>query len=95
MRFVKPLDGKLLHSIFRKFDKIITVEDGCLMGGFGSAVAEWMLDNGYSAKITRLGIPDAIIEHGEQLELHEECGFDPKGIAKAVRTLAKTEKVLA
>ena len=94
MRFVKPLDANLLHTIFKKFDRVITVEDGCLMGGFGSAVAEWMLDNGYSAKITRLGIPDDIIEHGEQLELHKECGFDPEGIAQAVRSMAKTSKAL-
>ena len=87
MRFVKPLDGELLHEIFQKFNRVITVEDGCVQGGFGSAVAEWMLDHDYSAKIKRLGIPDAIIEHGEQLELHKECGFDPEGIAQAVREM--------
>jgi 1-deoxy-D-xylulose-5-phosphate synthase len=87
MRFVKPLDEKMLHEIFSRFDKIITVEDGCLMGGMGSAIAEFMLDNGYMAQIKRLGIPDKIIEHGEQMELHRECGFDPEGIAQAVRQL--------
>ena len=87
MRFVKPLDEELLHEIFRNFSKIITVEDGCIMGGFGSAVLEFMADHGYSAKVIRLGIPDNIIEHGTQLELHEECNFDPKGIMKAVRQL--------
>jgi 1-deoxy-D-xylulose-5-phosphate synthase len=89
MRFVKPLDGAMLHEIFKKFDRVITVEDGCLMGGFGSAVAEWMLDNGYSARLKRLGIPDAIVEHGEQIELHRECGFDPQGIAQAVREMVE------
>lgn len=88
MRFVKPLDEKLLHEIFRKFDKVITVEDGCLMGGFGSAVLEFMADHGYQAQVKRLGIPDAIIEHGEQEELHAECGFDPAGIADTVRQMA-------
>lgn len=88
MRFVKPLDSSLLHEIFGKFNKVVTVEDGSLMGGFGTAVLEWMMDNGYSAKVKRLGIPDAVIEHGEQLELHHECGFDPEGIANAVRELA-------
>ena len=88
MRFVKPLDEELLHEIFSKFDKVITVEDGCLMGGFGSAVLEFMADHGYQAQVKRLGIPDAIIEHGEQLELHAECGFDPAGIADAVRQMA-------
>jgi len=87
MRFVKPLDEALLHAIFSQFNKVITVEDGCLMGGFGSAVAEFMLDHGYSAQIKRLGIPDAIVEHGEQTELHRECGFDPAGIAAIVRKM--------
>jgi 1-deoxy-D-xylulose-5-phosphate synthase len=88
MRFVKPLDEKLLHEIFSKFNKVITVEDGCLMGGFGSAILEFMADHGYNAKVRRLGIPDAIIEHGEQEDLHAECGFDPAGIAEAVRQMA-------
>ncbi|TDQ17144.1 1-deoxy-D-xylulose-5-phosphate synthase [Algoriphagus boseongensis] len=89
MRFVKPLDEELLHEIFGKFKKVVTVEDGCLMGGFGSAVLEWMMDHGYQAQVKRLGIPDAVIEHGEQIELQRECGFDPEGIAAAVRALAE------
>jgi 1-deoxy-D-xylulose-5-phosphate synthase len=97
MRFVKPLDEKLLHQIFAKFDKIVTVEDGCLMGGFGTAVMEFMMDNNYTAKIVRLGIPDKVVEHGEQLELHAECGYDPESIAEAVKKLIakKREKVLS
>ena len=97
MRFVKPLDEKLLHQIFSKFDKIITVEDGCIMGGFGTAVMEFMMENNYTAKIVRLGIPDKVIEHGEQLELHAECGYDPESIAEAVKKLIakKREKVLS
>ncbi len=87
LRFVKPLDKELLHEVFSRYTKIVTVEDGCVMGGFGSAVLEFMADHGYSAKVIRLGIPDAVIEHGEQIELHDECGFGPKGIAEAVRTL--------
>lgn len=93
MRFVKPLDEKMLHEVFSKYKKIVTVEDGCLMGGFGSAILEFMAENNYSAQVKRLGIPDAIIEHGEQIELQKECGFDPKGIEKAVITL--TEPALA
>ncbi len=88
MRFVKPLDEALLHEIFSQFKKVITVEDGCLMGGFGSAILEWMMDHDYQAQIKRLGIPDSVIEHGQQFELHKECGFDPQGIAKAVKKLA-------
>jgi len=94
MRFVKPLDGELLHEIFGKFKKVITVEDGCLMGGFGSAVIEWMTDHGYQAQVKRLGIPDEVIEHGEQIELHHECGFDPEGIADAVRNLTEVSKIV-
>jgi 1-deoxy-D-xylulose-5-phosphate synthase len=88
MRFVKPLDEALLHDIFTRFNKIVTVEDGCLMGGFGSAVLEFMAEHGYAAQVKRLGIPDRIVEHGEQIELHRECGFDPEGIANAVRAVA-------
>ncbi|OIN60034.1 1-deoxy-D-xylulose-5-phosphate synthase [Arsenicibacter rosenii] len=87
MRFAKPLDEVLLHTIFQRFDRVLTVEDGCLQGGFGSAVLEFMVDHGYAARVKRLGIPDAIVEHGEQIELHRECGFDPEGIAEAVREL--------
>ncbi|MFZ7153040.1 MAG: 1-deoxy-D-xylulose-5-phosphate synthase [Candidatus Pollutiaquabacter aromativorans] len=85
MRYVKPLDEELLHEIFSRFKKIVTVEDGCLMGGFGSAVAEFMITHNYQASITRLGIPDEFIEHGEQKELWNECGFDSEAIKKAVR----------
>ncbi len=88
LRFVKPLDEAMLHEVFQKFDRVITVEDGCLQGGMGSAVLEFMIDNGYNAKVKRLGIPDRIVEHGEQIELQRECGFDPAGIANAVRELA-------
>jgi 1-deoxy-D-xylulose-5-phosphate synthase len=87
MRFVKPLDEQLLHEIFTKFTRVITIEDGCLMGGFGSAVLEWMGDHQYQAQVKRLGIPDRVVEHGEQIELHRECGFDPEGIAQAVREM--------
>ncbi|WP_044172182.1 1-deoxy-D-xylulose-5-phosphate synthase [Flectobacillus major] len=92
MRFAKPLDEALLHEVFQQFDKVVTVEDGCIQGGLGSAIAEFMLDNNYSSQIKRLGIPDKIVEHGEQLELHRECGFDPEGIAQAVRDILGKEK---
>jgi 1-deoxy-D-xylulose-5-phosphate synthase len=91
MRFVKPLDEEMLHEIFSNFSKVVTVEDGCVQGGFGSAVLEFMADHGYNATVKRLGIPDAVIEHGEQIELHHECGFDPEGIAAAVMALAGVE----
>jgi len=92
MRFVKPLDEGMLHEIFQHYDKVVTVEDGCVQGGFGSAVAEFMIDHGYISQLKRLGIPDKVIEHGEQIELHKECGFDPEGIADAVRIILGTAK---
>lgn len=84
MRFVKPIDEDILHEVFTTYKKIITIEDGCVQGGFGSAVLEFMTDNNYQAEVKRLGIPDRIVEHGEQIELHRECGFDPDGIEKSV-----------
>jgi len=87
MRYVKPLDEELLHHIFQNFDKVLTVEDGCLQGGFGSAILEFMADHGYNATVKRLGIPDRIVEHGQQIELQRECGFDPEAIAQAARQL--------
>jgi len=89
MRFVKPLDEALLREIFNTFKKIITVEDGCLQGGFGSAITEFMTDNRYSAAVKRLGIPDEVIEHGEQTELYALCGFDKQGIVNAVNRFFK------
>lgn len=93
MRFVKPLDEMLLHDIFKSFKHVITVEDGCLMGGFGSAILEFMSDHNYSSKVVRLGTPDRIVEHGTQKELHIECGFDTEAISAAVRQLVVQEKV--
>lgn len=87
MRFVKPLDEKLLHSVFRKFKKIVTIEDGCIMGGMGSAVLEFMADNNYSAEVVRLGIPDKYIHHGTPAELYAECGFDVSGIIENIKKL--------
>ncbi len=92
MRFVKPIDEKLLHEVFTTYKKVITIEDGCIEGGFGSAVIEFMADHNYSAEVKRLGIPDAVIEHGEQLELQHEVGFDPEHIEKAVLEMLKTAK---
>ena len=87
MRFVKPLDEVMLHEIFSKFDKVITVEDGCLMGGFGSAVLEFMVDQKYKSDVVRLGIPDTYIHHGTQEELWADCGFDAASIVKTVKEL--------
>ncbi len=92
MRFAKPLDEKMLQEVFSNFKKVITIEDGCIQGGFGSAVLEFMADHGYQAEVRRLGIPDRIVEHGEQIELHRECGFDPEGIMKTVMLMLEPSK---
>ena len=89
MRFAKPLDEELLQEVLNKYPKIITVEDGTVLGGFGSAVLEFA--NQYSCKneIQILGIPDKIIEHGSPKELHRECGYDAQAIKDAVLEMMK------
>jgi 1-deoxy-D-xylulose-5-phosphate synthase len=85
MRFVKPLDEVLLHEVFGRFTDVITLEDGCIQGGMGSAVTEWAMEHGYGSKVARLGVPDRYIEHGTQSELYAECGYDADAIvAKAM-----------
>ena len=87
MRFVKPIDKELLHTIFQKFDKVITIEDACLQGGFGSAVIEFMVDNNYKSELVRLGVPDEFINHGTQQQLYTECYFDVGAIKESVHKL--------
>ncbi|MCK3683736.1 1-deoxy-D-xylulose-5-phosphate synthase [Maribellus sp. YY47] len=89
LRFVKPLDEELLTEVFTKFDKIITVEDGAVQGGFGSATLEFMATKGYSSQVKLLGIPDHFIEHGTPEDLYSECGIDAKGIKNAVLEMLK------
>lgn len=87
MRFVKPLDARMLHEVFTRFDRVVTVEDGCLQGGFGSAILEFMVDHGYTSKVKRLGVPDRFIEHGTQKELYDECGYGKTAIYETVKDL--------
>ena len=87
LRFVKPLDNELLHEVCRKFDKIITVEDGTIVGGMGSAVLEFISDNKYKSQVERLGVPDRFIEHGTQRELYDECGYHIEGIIKSAKEI--------
>ncbi|HEX3935014.1 MAG TPA: transketolase C-terminal domain-containing protein, partial [Puia sp.] len=89
MRFVKPLDEVLLHEIFARYDRILTVEDGTVVGGFGSAILEFQAAHGYQATVRILGIPDRIVEHGTPKELQHECGYDAPSIAAAVREMMK------
>jgi len=87
MRFIKPLDELLLHEVFSKFDKVITVEDGCLMGGMGSAILEFMADHNYTAKMVRLGIPDKFVHHGTQEQLYRECFYDTDAMVQSAEKL--------
>lgn len=87
MRFVKPIDETILHEVFSKFNKVITVEDGCLMGGFGSAVIEFMADQKYVAEVVRLGIPDKYIHHGTQAELWADCKYDTQAIVETIKEM--------
>ena len=87
MRFVKPLDEILLHEVFSNYSRIITVEDGTIVGGFGSAILEFMANNNYHAEVKILGIPDRIIEHGSPKQLYDEIGIDALHIANAVKEL--------
>ncbi len=91
MRFVKPIDEELLHEVFSKYDKIVTVEDGTIVGGFGSAILEFMALHHYKADVKLLGIPDRIVEHGSLKELYRECGYDAQAIASSVRELLKDQ----
>ena len=84
LRFVKPLDENLLQDIGRKFNKIITIEDGVRTGGMGSAVLEWMSDHGFRPQIVRMGLPDAFVEHGSVAELRQLVGLDADSIRKEI-----------
>lgn len=85
MRYAKPIDEELLNEIVQKYDRIITIEDGTMVGGFGSAVAEYVIQKERPIPVKIMGIPDRIVEHGTQRELHEEVGIGPDGIIAMVK----------
>ena len=87
MRFAKPIDEELLHEVFSKYSKVVTIEDGTVVGGFGSAVLEFMAQHNYNAEVKIMGIPDRLVEHGTPKQLYEESGIDGNGIAKTVREM--------
>lgn len=89
MRFIKPLDEVMLDYAAQKFDKIITLEENTIVGGFGSAVLEYFSDNNYKNDTLRIGIPDRFVDHGSQSELHKEIGIDPDGIVERVKIFCK------
>ena len=89
MRFAKPIDEEMLHEVFTNYNKIVTVEDGTVVGGFGSAVLEFMNAHGYKADVKIVGIPDRLVEHGTPKQLYEEIGIDANGIAETLREMSK------
>lgn len=91
MRFVKPIDEDMLHEIGKKFSRIITIEDGTIVGGFGSACLEFFAEHKYYPSVTMLGIPDRIIEHGKPAELHRECNYDAQAVRETVMSLLEVE----
>ncbi len=91
LRFAKPLDEEMLHEVFNHYTKVITVEDGTVVGGIGAAVVEFMTAHQYKADVKILGIPDRIVEHGTQKELHKECKYDAAAIAQAAREMMKNQ----
>tara|TARA_B100000579_G_scaffold362752_1_gene320991 strand:- start:1615 stop:3537 length:1923 start_codon:yes stop_codon:yes gene_type:complete len=93
IRFLKPLDEDLLHKVFKQYDFIITIEDGCLKGGMGSSILEFMSDHNYKNDILRFGVPDKFIEHGSQKEQRVECGYDKKSILGAIRKIILKNKI--
>ena len=92
LRFLKPLDEDLLHEVGRRFSRLVTVEDGVLKGGMGSAVLEFMADCGYAPRVCRVGVPDRFVEHGAVSELYRLCGMDEEGIARAITRVARGDK---
>lgn len=87
LRFLKPLDEELLHEVGKKFKKIVTLEDGVLKGGMGSAILEFMADHGYTPTVKRIGIPDKFVQHGKPEELYQICGMDSQSIEKVLLSI--------
>jgi 1-deoxy-D-xylulose-5-phosphate synthase len=86
MRYAKPLDTELIDHVLENYSQVITIEDGTKLGGFGSAVAEYVAEKGAGVPVKIMGVPDEIVEHGTQRELHDEVGIGPRGIVEEVRT---------
>ncbi|MGF1670671.1 MAG: 1-deoxy-D-xylulose-5-phosphate synthase [Balneolaceae bacterium] len=93
MRFAKPLDTELIDTIARTYRHIITIEDGTRLGGFGSAVAEYLADKPYHIPVSIMGVPDRIVEHGTQRELYDEVGIGPDGILEKIKSVLTEEPV--
>ena len=85
MRFAKPIDTDIIDSIVKRHNKIITLEENTISGGFGSGILEYMAEKGYKNDVLRFGLPDNFVEHGTQAELHHILGIDPDGIVEKTK----------
>ena len=92
-RFIKPMDTGYLESIINKFDKLVTIEEGVLSGGFGDGISSWMLENGFKGKIKRIGLPDDYVQHGSRSQIFKHIGLDTDSITLAVKNLIELEEV--
>jgi len=93
MRFAKPIDESILHEVGKEFKNVITIEDGTIVGGMGSAVIEFFNEHGYKPNVKRLGIPDEFIEHGSQKEQYRDCGYDKDAIVKtAIKMMSNVKQ---
>ena len=86
-RFLKPIDEKLLHEIFKEYKTVITIEDNVINGGFGSRINKFMVDNNYKSEIVNIGLPDKFVQHGNSEDIYEYVGLSPKGIADKIKSL--------
>ena len=95
-RFIKPMDKSYLRSLIGRFDQVVTIEEGVIVGGFGDSVSSWLLENDFQGRIKRLGLPDSFIQHGKRDELLTEIGLDENGIIDTIRSLvnAKIDKMI-
>jgi 1-deoxy-D-xylulose-5-phosphate synthase len=93
MRFIKPLDKEMLDDISARYNKIVTLEENSLVGGFGSGILEYFNEKNYKNDILRIGLPDRFINHGTQSELHNLLEIDPEGIAKKVKAFCKNQNI--
>ena len=92
-RFIKPMDTGYLESIINKFDKLVTIEEGVLSGGFGDGISSWMLENGFKGKIKRIGLPDDYVQHGSRSQIFRHIGLDTDSITLTVKNLIELEEV--
>jgi 1-deoxy-D-xylulose-5-phosphate synthase len=94
-RFIKPMDTSYLESMRKKFTKVITLEEGTIIGGFGDGVTSWLLNKGFNGQLKKLGLPDSFVEHGSRDEILSMLKLDSVGIVKSIRELIGARETTA